>query len=336
MVTMKDVAREAGVSRPTVSMILNGRDTKVRISKATKKQVLNISEKLGYRRNAIALSMKTGKTNVIGVIGGLYCSYSMEIINGISDILSQHNYIIKLLPTETLEEAKTAVRQCVEQRLAGVICRSFSDEGLDILRSELEPRKVPVVLVDGSSSHNWCFRVTSDDFEGAKQATEHLLKLGHRKIAHIKGRSVKGYSQIRCNGYIQMMADWGIEVQENDICSINAKHEISDLQYQKIRDFLKQQKPTAVFCSTDPLAMKLIAATISEIKIPQDLSVVGFADLDFSVLAAPALTTVKQPFRDMGRKAAEILLSEIKHKSTAREFKLPTKLIIRKSTAKVT
>lgn len=334
---MKMIAAKAGVSQPVVSQVLNGLGDTKKISQKTQKKVLSIAERMNYRRNAIAHSMKTGKTNVIGVVGSLYSGFCMEIICGISEIVAQNNYMIKLFPGNT-KEIKNIARQCVEQRLAGVICRSLSEEGLNILRNELEPNSIPIVLVDSSFSHDWCPRVVSDDFEGAKMATEYLLKLGHHKIAFITSELSLGFSQFRYDGYLEKMAEWGIKIQNDDICIIaDQKEEISRRQRDKITDFLKRKTPTAVFGGSDPMAMKVmnIAQNIG-IKIPQSLSVIGFAGLEYAAFATPSLTTVKQPFKEMGRKAAEILLKSIEGILLPKEMKLPVELIIRDSCKKIT
>ena len=335
MVTMQDIAEAAKVSRGTVSYVLNGKYKQAKICKATNEKILAVAEKLGYRRNAIAQSVKTGKTNVIGIIGGLYSSYCMEIIEGINDIASKKNYIIKLFPTKTTDEVKNAARKSAEQRLAGVICRSLTEEDLEILQEELEPNNIPIVLIDSSFSHEWCSRVISDDFAGAKVATEHLLELGHRNIGFVTKKLSRGFSKVRYDGYMKAMAEWGIEVGKNDICVINSRDKILNTSRKIIKDFLERKKPTAVFCAADPLAMQVMSTAYSlDIKIPQDLLVTGFGGLNYTAFSSPPLTTVQQPFMKMGRKASEILLSEIKEKSSKKKIKLPVELIIRESTRK--
>ncbi len=332
MITMQDIADQAGVSKGTVSYVLNGKQEKARINQETCSKVIAIAEKLGYRRNAIAQSMKTGKTNVIGFIGGLYSSYCVEIIKGINDIASKNNYIVKLFPADNLTEAKNSARQCVEQRLAGVICRSLSEESLNILRKELETNNIPIVLVDSSFSHDWCSRVISDDFDGAKQATEYLLKLGHRKIGLVTNVFSRGFAKIRHDGFIKTMKDAGRKINKNDICILGYDDEISSEEREIVKAFFTTQKPTAIFCASDPLAMKILNIMYSlNIKVPDEISVIGFAGVKYTAFSSPALTTIKQPFVDMGQMASDILLSEIKGKSIKQEVKIPVDLIIRDS-----
>ena len=327
------IATEAGVSQPVVSQVLNGLGDTKKISKKTQEKVLLTAKKMNYRRNAIAQSMKTGKTNVIGLIGGWCSSYSMEIIKGINNTVLKNNYLIKLLSAENTEEIKNAARQCVEQRLAGVICRSLTEANLEILRTELVPNNIPIVLVDSSFSHDWCSRVISDDFEGAKLATEYLLKLGHRKIGHITNSLTLGFAKIRYDGYLETMKNTdGFDVEKNVYKITDDGYEVSNLFREEITNFINRFKPTAVFCGSDPIAMKVtLVASELGLKIPEDLSIIGYAGLEYSAISNPPLTTIAQKFEKMGQKASEILLSEIKKKSPIKEIKLPVELIIRNS-----
>ncbi len=335
MITMQDIADSVKVSRGTVSYVLNGKYKKAKISEATKDQILVAAEKLGYRRNAIAQSMKTGKTNVIGFIGGLYSDYCMEIIKGINSCAAGNNYMIKLLPALDNEAIKNVARQCVEQRLAGVICRSLTEEGLSILRNEIEPQQIPMVLVDSSFSHDWSSRVISDDITGARKATEYLLSLGHQKIMHITNDLNRGFSRERHDGYCTAMDAAGMAMHKN-ICIIDSNLELTDHIQSKITDSLLNYKPTAIFCGSDPIAMKvIIVASMLKLRIPEDLSIVGYAGLDISQITNPPLTTIKQDFEEMGLKAANVLFDEINGCKQKRQVKLPVELIIRKSTLSI-
>jgi LacI family transcriptional regulator, galactose operon repressor len=336
IITMQDIADKAGVSKGTVSYVLNGKQEKARINQETCARVIAIAESLGYRRNAIAQSMKTGKTNVIGLVGGLDGEYVLKIIRGINDVVSKNNYMIKLLPTETTEEVKNASRQCVEQRLAGVICRSLSEKELQILRKELEPNNIPIVLVDSSVTHDWSPRVISDDATGTKMAVEHLAELGHTRIAYLGSRMTSGFAILRKAGFRQGMKECSLTTQEDNIC-------ITESNYKKADDFIRfnddftrfynKFHPTAIVCASDPLAMKLLQWTYKyNIRVPDDLSIVGFANLNYSAISSPALTTVAQPFNQMGARTAKKIIELINGNCNEMDEFLPVKLIIRGST----
>ena len=333
---MKDIAREAGVTQQAVSRVLSGNSSTVRIGAETRKRVMETAERMGYRRNEIARAIKNGKTNVIGVIGGFYGSYSLDIILGIAGACTANGYFMKLLPVNSPEELGQVARQCVEHRVAGIICRSLQEYALDTLRTELEAMHTPIVLVDSSRHHDWCSRVVSDDFNGEKLAVEHLYELGHRKIAHFTSTLNAGFARIRYEGFCSAIKTHGLKLLDNPVEVDDLYEEISEELSARVMRILRKYRPTAVCCGSDPFAMKVLKiAAEAGIKIPQELSVVGFAGLDYTRWTIPALTTVKQPFAEMGKTAAEILFSEIKHKTPIRELKLPVELVTRQSSAGV-
>jgi LacI family transcriptional regulator, galactose operon repressor len=335
MVTMKTVAAEAGVSRATVSYVLNGRhhEKGLNINPETVTKVETAASDLGYRRNELARSVRTGKTNVFGFIGTMETSYTMDIINGIAKSCAASNYLLKFFPLDEERTIENIAKQCIEQRLSGVICRSLTEHELDVLHQELQNFDIPIVLVDSSFSHNWCSRVISDDINGGKIAVEHLLELGHQKIANISNSLDNGFSFMRNNGYRRALSSAGIVKNDKLTCIVPQKSKLTESFITTIQQLLTEQQPTAIFCNSDPIAMKVIQVVTSMgLKIPEDISVIGYAGLNYSELATPPLTTVKQPFINMGKKAAKLLINEINHKVSIQEIKLPVELIVREST----
>ena len=335
MVTMQNIADKAGVSKGTVSYVLNGKQKKARINDKTCTRILAIADQLGYRRNAIAQSMKTGKTNIIGFIGGMHCGYCMDIIKGINLHLSSKGYMIKLMSTQAVENIRQIARQCVEQRLSGVICHSLAENELEIIHKELSPRKIPIVLVDSSFSHKWSSRVISDDFTGAQMATKYLLDNGHRDIIHLTNNLNRGFSRTRYNGFRATMEEAGLSASDN-LCVIDINWELTKSIKEIIERQIISRRPTAIFCSSDPIAMKLIiVAAQNGLTVPNDLSIIGYANLDLSEISNPPLTTVSQNFETMGCKAAEILCSEMEENHDKQEIKLPVELVVRNSVKKI-
>ena len=194
----------------------------------------------------------------------------------------------------------------------------------------------PIVLVDSSLHHDWCSRVFSDDFNGEKLAVDRLYELGHRKIAHFTSKLNDGFARIRYDGFCSAIKTHGLKLLDNPVEVDDQYEEISEELVARIERILRKYRPTAICCGSDPLAMKVLnIATAAGIKIPKELSIVGFAGLDYTHWTIPPLTTVRQPFVEMGKTAAEILFSEIKHKTPIREEKLPVELVTRQSTAGV-
>lgn len=337
-ITMKDVALEAGVSRPTVSMVLNRRDSAVRISASTREHILKTAERLGYRRNVLATAVKTGKTNIIGFIGGISEEYVLRIISGINDTLSEAGFLLKMFPVnDEKPEVKTLARQCVEQMVSGVICRALGEDALEDVRRELEPHGIPIVLVDNSFFHEWCGRVISDDASGMVEAVRHLAELGHRRIAHITHDSQSGFVALRREGFIKGMRACNLDCPPECFSYIECVNELTPKISVEFERFMREYCPTAIICATDPIAMKFLQwAYKHKIRVPDQVSVTGFADLTMSMWASPALTTVHQPFRTMGQRAAAKILEMCRDDNNGvKDELIPVTLVIRDSTAKV-
>lgn len=335
MVTMKDIAKEAGVSQSTVSLVLGNKNTSIKIADRTKEKVLATIQRLGYRRNELATSMKTGRTNMIGFIGGLDGEYVMKIIAGINETLAENGYLLKLLGMKWQENVDRVARQCVEQRLDGVICRSLDETQLQLLRQELEPYNIPVVLVDNSFSHDWCPRVMSNDRMGTVLAVKHLAQLGHTRIGYLSIKNLSGFVALRKEGFEQGMKACGLEFSDAGFSYIDGVMDVTEDTIRELDRFYRDFHPSAIVCVSDPVAMKLLQWAYSRhIRIPDELSVTGFASLDYTIFSAPALTTVNQPFERMGMVAAAKLLDVIGGGNSSGDELLPVELVIRASTAK--
>jgi len=336
MITMQDIADSLNISRGTVSYVLNGKSQKAKISEARRQQILEAAEKLGYRRNVLATSVKTGRTNIIGIAGGLYSSYGMEMINGINEIAVNNNYLVKILPIDSKETGLRAARQIVEHRLDGVVCQCMGEPKLKTLYTELSKFNIPMVQLDTSFQHDWCSRVVSDDYNGARMATEYLMKLGHRRIAHITAPISFGFAALRYNGFLAALETPGVSGIEGELYEDTTHFELTDEFAKNFGAFLVKFRPTAVFCGSDPIAMKVIfVANSMGLHVPDDLSVIGYGGLEYTAISSPPMTTIRQNFMEMGKAAAEILFEEISENSKPRQHLVPVELVVRKSTKKV-
>lgn len=352
MVTMKDIANAAGVSRPTVSQVLSGqRAGGVQISAVTQKRVLEAASRLGYHRNELARAVKRGRANVIAFIGGASTSYDMRIIAGINAGLQERDFTLKMFilgashsfddairqsPGTVSQSLEDVIRQCREQMVAGIICRSLQPDDLEQLHQALALPGIPVMQVDGGGLCDWCGRVMSDDIAGGRMAVEHLLSLGHRRIGLLAVTGERRYTEPRRQGYRSALKNAGIAPDPDLEVTITNILEWEEQQGRILTGYLRRQRPTAVFCVADPLAMKmLVAANQAGIKVPEELSVVGYADLDYASFSIPLLTTVAQPFEEEGRLAAASLVDIINstEPQIPVDLKLPVKLVVRNSTA---
>lgn len=337
MVTMSDIARKVGVSRPTVSFVLNGLAKEEKINPNTVRRIKNAAVKLGYRRNALARAMVTGKSFVLGFLAGdLESEFAGKILAGAIIEADRHQYLIKHLSAWHLTP-REIVNRCIEQRLAGIICHSRNEDVLNTLHDGLSSFGIPIGIVDSSFEHDWGIRVSSDDSHGAFLAIEHLYKLGHRRIAYVSSHPSHCFAENRKNGYLKAMEAFGLRVSD-DMIVFGA--EIDDVAGVVSRIFKgASPKPSALFCSSDFIAMvaKRALRAIS-LTVPDDVSVVGFADLRLTEYSDPPLTTIHQPAAEMGRIVTRKMIEKIKSGTTG-AFNDPVdelvdvSLVVRESTA---
>ena len=255
-----------------------------------------------------------------------------QISSGASPRLSDRNgYSLKYFRGETAAELEEIAKNCVGQRLSGVICH-LNDFAPEVSR-ELAAAKIPLVHVDNSGGDGSFSCVASDDFSGAVKIVEHLCGLGHRRIAHITGDLSHAYAKALYDGFRAGLATHGLDFGGTLLGVSDSRTEITDT-FRAMVAKMFASGATAVFCAGDPCAMKTLKVAVEAgIRVPEDLSIVGFAGLPYTQWAVPALTTARQPFVEMGRVAAEVLLSEIKDGAPCREVKLPVELVVRQSTA---
>lgn len=347
MVTMDEVASKVGVSRATVSFVLNGRRSGPEIGEETKRRVLQAAQELGYRRNEIARSMKSGKTRVVGfIVPDPAWEWVARMLGGAIDEADEQGYFVKVLRSPDGQGARRRplAEQCAELRLAGAIVLYMQGEPLEKLRAELERQATPLVLLDDHRVESWGAPVITDYAQGMRQAVAHLAVLGHRRIGFVSGAPGEPSSVAREDGFRRAMAEAGLAFNDADLVRGNFETQTT---LELTRALLAQSaRPTAIVAATDPLAATVLrAARQSGLGVPEDLSVVGFGDLSLAAHCDPPLTTVSQPFYQMGRAAMRRLLHSLAQDDGSgaatiptflREIeRVPTELIVRESTARL-
>ena len=341
MVTIQDIAKESGVNKSTVSSVLNGKAKKARISEKTCAKVLAMAQKLGYKRNELARSVATGKSNVIAFVSwdtGV-CEYIGKIISGILEELSDHDYSLKVFNL-TYDNSREIAMQIIQQRIDGVIFHFSERSCFELLREEMHKNNIPCAVVNLTSKE--CeVGVTTNDFEGTRQAVKYLAELGHKRIMYISHELHNGnieYIENRENGYRQGVKDYLKSEGQAEIVKVPARSKDKLDQIVALFNNAEADLPTAVMCINDVIAMKVMQiAYKAGIAIPEELSIVGFANLDTAKYAVMPLTTIAQPFRQMGSEAAKMLINILKGNKLgkAKNTKMEVKLIIRESTAAV-
>jgi LacI family transcriptional regulator len=340
MVTMSDIAERAGVSRPTVSVVLNERHEDIGIAKETRLKVLAVAEELGYRRNELARAVKTGKSRTLGFLAGtVHMEYAARCFSGMLDAAEDHGYSIQRFRISEDSVDKKSIVRCVEHRLAGIVVYDPDSRlPFDAMKQEFEAHNLPAVLLDFKTPQKWGMTVASDDEMGARQAVEHLAALGHKRIVFFGGIENSGTFIPRLAGFNKAMLDCGLYNHKRVIWTNWQLDREADLLIQLMAE---TTPPTAILCGSDPIALHALRhlRTIGK-NVPEDVSVIGFGDLARTDLADPALTTVAVPYEQMGLEAVRLLLgpdptqvSDAALKDANQVVYLPTSLTIRQSTA---
>lgn len=327
---MKDVAERAGVSLSAVSLVLSGR-RRESISEATRKRILAVVDELGYRPNRRAQSLATGVTDTVGVfVSEISNPFFPEIIHSFEIAATSRGYQTQLVNTEyDPERARSAVRKMIDNRVLGIAI--FTSQFDRKLFDEIVRNHIPIVSVGPAPAEPWISRITIDFASGLQDLLRHLASRGHRRFAAIIGpeqlRSVQEYVKT----LRRVARKQGMQVSQ--VISCNYRH---DGGMQAVHALVKDPDiPTAILCGNDLIALGAISALEQAgIRVPQDVSVVGFDDLVFARLTRPPLTTAGVPREELGALAFEIINRMIGAKRPREESRRITpRLVVRNSTA---
>ena len=336
-VTIKDIARELGISPSTVSRALKDHPD---ISTETKKLVNALSEKLNYQPNIVALNLRQKKTNTIGVIiPEIVHFFFSTVISGIEDIAYQAGYnVILAQSNESYQREVTDMKALFNSRVDGMLL-SLSREttNYDHIESIIS-KGVPIVFYDRMYNSPTSSKVVVDDYAGAKEAVLHMIDQGCKRIAHLMASPNLMISADRLKGYEDALKERNMQLSKELIIDCpSGSFEEGKRAIKKALDL--PYPPDAIFATNDPMAMgAMMAIKDKGLKIPQDVAVVGFSNWFFGELMEPSLTTVDQPGFEMGQEAARMLIKQIEMKDKGEpvlETKiLKTKLVIRNSSLK--
>jgi len=339
--TLSDVAATVGVAPMTVSRVINGNGY---VSEGTREKVLDAVKKMHYRRNGLARNLKRQRTDTVGlVIGDISNPFSTELANAVRESLSFRGYNLFICISEhSAKEDISAFESLVDHNVEGIIVATRSNRDGDARLNEIADNGVPIVVVGRDFRHGSVDSIAADNFTGGFEATQHLIDLGHKRIAFIGAAFENRSSLKRLQGYLKALADHGIPVDERLITG--RKESASDVPgystesigYEGMKRLLSlPNPPTAVFARNDFTAMGAIsAAKEAGLSIPQEIAVIGFDDTPMALHTTPPLTTVRQPMKVQGQLAAELLIRRI---SGNEEIQTETRvldceLIIREST----
>ncbi|MEC7265584.1 MAG: LacI family DNA-binding transcriptional regulator [Bacteroidota bacterium] len=335
-VTLKDMATELKLSPSTVSRALNDHPA---IGDKTKKAVKELANELDYQPNPMALGLLQKKSNTIGVIVPEITSHFFSaIITGIQDVIGPSEYNIMIcLSNESYEEEVTLVKKLSKMRVDGILV-SPSSETKDFNHfRRLQNNDVPVVVFDRDCPGLEADKVLVDDYSGAYQAVEYLIRSGCSKIAHLGGPLNLSTTKHRLQGYLDAMEKNGVPTREEYILHVDGFSHKDGLKPAK-KLLALENTPDAIFAVNDSIATSAIhMAKKMGLRIPEDISIVGFDDEPHSSYFSPSLSTVWQPVYSLGMLSARILLQRIKDRGSNDEFRLEIfkpELVIRTSSRK--
>jgi DNA-binding LacI/PurR family transcriptional regulator len=334
--TIKDIARQARVAHTTVSRALRGSSL---ISAETTQRIQQIAVELGYQPSAAARSLKTNRSQALGVIvSHIADPFFSEILQGIDDIAQQNGYSLFIAAAEhDSAREKAIVKTMREHRVDGVILCStpFSPDQSQQLLSY----GIPLVVINNQAAEDYRYSIYHDDEGGSRQVTRHLLDLGHKRIAYL-GNAISGRTtQDRMAGFQQEMEAAGLPVLPGYVHQVQgggAEDGLTGLEY-----FLRLlERPTALVCFNDMLAIGVLKGLQQAgLHVPEQVSVTGFDNIVYSAYTTPPLTTFDQPKRYIGAEAARLILGLLSstsddHKSNPANIRrLKGRLLVRLSTA---
>lgn len=334
-VSIQDIAEAAGVSHSTVSRALHNSDL---IRPEVRQRIQQLAHEMGYTPNAVAQSLKGQRTNTIGlVITSIADPFAGRVVRGIEEIAqASHISLILSVSYNDPELEMEIIETFHRRRVDGVISATAQIRGSYVKR--LAQIKMPTVVINqqAESEADRLHSVDADDYAGARQAVEHLLELGHRKIGYLGVGNRVQSNRRRFAGYCDTLSSAGIAVDAQWVRiapTVNNPRADDVLDGQAMLPELLPTGVTAVFCYNDQIAVGvLMACRELGLRVPEHLSVVGYDDVDLASYVTPPLTTIHQPKLRLGAIAMQMLLDILEGKAVQSRI-LPNELVVRASTA---
>jgi DNA-binding LacI/PurR family transcriptional regulator len=329
-VSIKDIAKAAGVSHSTVSRALA--DSPL-VAEGTKRRVRRLAKEMGYSPSAIARGLVTKRTYTVGlVVTTIADPFVAEVVGGIEETALDNGYSVILCDSNAEPQREiTAVRTLREKRVDGIIVTASRVGNLYL--PLLEEVEVPIVLVNNQQEGRYVYSVATDNVHGGEMAINHLLELGHRRIGYIAVPEKTSSSLERLKGYKRALQAHKVEVTDSLISSGNGWPDGGERGMRQL--LALSSPPTAVFCYNDMTAVGAIAeAKRMGFRVPQDISVVGFDDIAFAAYVDPPLTTIEQRKYEMGQIAMRMVLDILAGADAVSDITLQGRLVMRGSSGK--
>jgi LacI family transcriptional regulator len=339
MANIKEVARESGVSTATVSYVLNNSPRAIRSD--TRERVLRAARRLNYYPSAVARGLSLNRMNAIGVVYGnmgtspVTDSYFGPLLGGILDVTMREHQNTTLYTGQFWLDARHSMKVYCDGRCDGLLIIAPGSD-TDIVQS-LRDAGVTFVVI-GSHCEDPCVSsIDADDRAGSRALVRHLAKQGHRRIAFLPGTAAVAAVVERGVGHQEALSEFGIPYDPPLCPPGNFTQESAVERALDLMRLPERERPTAVFCANDVMALAVMRAFKKiGLRVPADVSVAGFDDIEAAAQSRPALTTVRQPISLLGERASDILLAQIRGLGAAgKKDLLPTELVTRRSTGPV-
>ncbi len=327
-VTLHELAKAAGCSVSTVSRALN--NSAHSVNDVTRQRILALADQLGYRPNMTARGLKMDRTFTIGlIVYNIGSPFTPVLIRGIQEYLKQHDYFSIIISTDWDPNLESeAVHQLIGRSIDGVIfVETWRDEPNNPLDLANKPYVYVYRLFDGESANS----VILDDRHGAHLAVEHLVKLGHRRIAYINGPHDWASSKERLVGYQDVLAQ--SKISYDPALIEEGTWEVQSGYYATKKFLALPEQPTAIFAGNDLMALGAIyAIQDAGLNVPKDIAVVGYDDRDFASFSNPTITTICPPSFEMGQLAAQAIVNRLENQIEVKDpIRVQGKLIVRES-----
>lgn len=330
-VTIKDIARKAGVSIATVSYVLTGK--KKKISQATAEKVLRVARELGYVPNKVARSLKEARTRIIGVlVPDIRNPFFPDLIDALSEDLSERGYqIVVASSDENPQKQREILRSFLEYRVAGIVVIPTGKN--DSVSKDFEELcfATPIVMLDRNIDVP-CPKVVLDNKGAAETITNFILDRGHSRIGLIAPPLYLSIGLERYEGYLKALRDRGISLDPGLVYEGDLFAESGKQAFLYFMSMEKKRRPTAILSCSDVMTLGVLKGIREKgLKIPEDIALASFDDPDYFEVFVPSITCIAQPTGTLGKKAAELITEALQGRRVAGVYKYKGKLIVRES-----
>ena len=325
-VTSLDVAKKIGVSQSAVSRVFTPGAS---VSNEMEGRVLKAANELGYRPNMLARSLNTGKSRIIGlVVSYLDNQFYPNVLESLSSKLQESGYhILIFIASNGTKNLDQVLNEILDYQVDGIIMASV--ELSSVISKKIDSAGIPVILLNRSLDNMRFSSVTSNNYNGGKQIANFLIKGGHRKISHIAGNEKASTQRDRETGFIDGLKETGVDLFSREV----GNFVLDEASSATRKMFSSKNSPDAVFVANDHMAFAVMDVLRIELglKIPEDVSIVGYDDVKISSWPSYDLTTVRQPINNMVDRTISLLISQLEGNIPAKQIEVDAELIVRSS-----